>query len=133
MQIWLNTNIEVHHFIPEKYWKDNYSSVKEMIQQSEIYVFEDDITNQILGFIGLENNYIAGIFVEKAYRSKGIGKQLLDYVKKFKSILRLSVYQKNLQAIAFYHREQFTVQSENTDYSTNERELIMEWHKQVLS
>ncbi len=129
MKIWLDTNIKAHNFIPEEYWKSNYAAVKEMMPQAEVYVYEDDGTHQIVGFIGLTNHYIAGIFIKEAFQSKGIGKQLLNYVKEIKSEMRLSVYQKNIRATAFYQREQFTIQSENIDYMTKEKELIMVWSR----
>ena len=109
MQIWLDTNINAHSFIPKEYWTDNYAVVKETLPQAEVYVYEEDDIHQIMGFIGLTNNYIAGIFVKEIAQSKGIGKQLLNYVKEFKSVLSLSVYQKNIRAISFYQREKFTI------------------------
>ncbi len=129
MQIWLDTNIKAHSFIPQNYWIDNYAMVKDILPQAEIYVYEDDNTNQIDGFIGLTNNYVEGIFVREDIQSKGIGKQLLNYAKEIKSSLRLSVYQKNTRAIAFYQREQFVIRSVNIDDSTNEKEFIMTWSK----
>lgn len=129
MQIWLETNIKAHNFIPKDYWTDNYAIVKDLLPQAEIYVYEDDDTNQIDGFIGLTDNYIQGIFVREALQSRGIGKQLLDYVKKIKSNMSLSVYRKNTRAISFYRRERFVVRSENIDGSTNEKEFIMTWSK----
>lgn len=129
MQIWLDTNIEAHKFIQKEYWTNNYTAVKEMLPQAEVYVYEDDNTHQIIGFIGLTNNYIAGIFIKEASRSKGIGKQLLSYVKELKSVLRLRVYQKNIRAVSFYLREQFIIQSESMDDNTNEKEFIMNWSK----
>ena len=86
---------------------------------------------QIDGFIGLTENHIEGIFVAKAARSKGIGKALLDYAKSRRPRLDLSVYQKNERALAFYQREQFTVQSEGIDEDTNEAELQMLWSRQA--
>ena len=129
MQIWLDTNINAHSFIPKEYWIDNYAVVKEILPQAEVYVYEEDDLHQIIGFIGLTNNYIAGVFVKEAAQSKGIGKQLLNYVKEFKSVLSLSVYQKNIRAISFYQREKFTIQSESVDDCTNEKEFIMDWSK----
>lgn len=129
MQIWLDANIKVHSFIPKDYWTDNYAMVKEILPQAEIYVCEDSDTNQIDGFIGLTDNYIEGIFVREYMRSRGIGKQFLDFAKEIKSSLRLSVYQKNTRAIAFYQREQFVIRSESIDDSTNEKEFIMTWSK----
>lgn len=105
MQIWFDTNIKAHHFISRQYWIDNYEMVKDILPKKEIYVYEDDNTNQINGFIGLMDNYIAGIFVNKNNQSRGIGKQLLDYVKEIKETLNLSVYQKNIRAISFYQRD----------------------------
>lgn len=129
MQIWLDTNIKAHSFIPQKYWTDNYAVVKDILPQAEIYAYEDDNTSQIGGFIGLMDNYIEGIFVREAIQSKGIGKQLLNYAKEIKSSLRLNVYQKNTRAITFYQREQFVIRSEIIDDSTNEKEFIMTWSK----
>lgn len=129
MQIWLDTNIKAHSFIPQKYWTDNYAVVKDILPQAEIYAYEDDNTSQIGGFIGLTDNYIEGIFVREAIQSKGIGKQLLNYAKEIKSSLRLNVYQKNTRAITFYQREQFVIRSEIIDDSTNEKEFIMTWSK----
>ncbi|WP_278452493.1 GNAT family N-acetyltransferase [Thomasclavelia spiroformis] len=129
MQIWFDTNIKAHHFISRQYWIDNYEMVKGILPKKEIYVYEDDNTNQINGFIGLMDNYIAGIFVNKNNQSRGIGKQLLDYVKEIKETLNLSVYQKNIRAISFYQREQFIIQSEHIDNDNNEKEFIMTWNK----
>lgn len=127
MQIWLDTNIMAHRFIPAEYWKDNYETVSQLLPQAEVYVYEDDATGQIFGFIGLTGNYIAGIFVKEEVQSRGIGKRLLCYVKSVKSNLSLSVYQKNIRAVRFYHREQFALQSERMDDSTGEKEYIMVW------
>ena len=129
MQIWLDTNIQAHNFISPDYWRNNFDMVRKMLPYSEIYVYEDEYSNQIDGFIGLNDNYIEGIFVKEATQSKGIGKQLLDYVKKFKSTLNLRVYRKNKKAVKFYLREKFSIQSENAGVNTGEKEFIMAWNR----
>lgn len=126
--IWLDTNIKAHDFIPAQYWHSNFDMVKEMFLQAEIYVYEDK--KNIQGFIGLSNKYIEGIFVSGKVQSKGIGKLLLDFVKDRKEELHLSVYQKNIRAIRFYQRENFQIQCENLDKNTGEKEYVMIWkHK----
>ena len=40
--IWLKTNLKAHYFISNRYWTSNYELVKEMVSQSEVYVFEAD-------------------------------------------------------------------------------------------
>lgn len=129
MQIWLDTNIKAHDFIPKEYWENNYEIIKEILPDAEIYVHEDDTAGFVDGFIGLTDNNIAGIFVKEDKQSKGIGKQLLNYVKNIKPNISLSVYQKNTKAVRFYKREQFKIVSENVDDITNEKEFIMEWNK----
>lgn len=125
-EIWLDTNIKAHDFIPEKYWKDNFNMVKDMFPRSEIYIYENG--KIIQGFIGMENDYIAGIFVSSEAQSQGIGKVLLDFVKTKKEKLRLNVYQKNTRAIQFYQREGFKIQNENLDINSGEKEYMMTWN-----
>lgn len=126
MKIWLDGNEDAHPFIPPNYWKSNYSMVEEQLLQAEVFVYERD--GEIQGFIGIVESYIAGIFVDKKYRSLGVGKQLLDYVKRKYQALSLSVYQKNERAAAFYFREGFSILSEELDEATGEKEYIMSWH-----
>lgn len=126
-KIWLDTNIKTHDFIPTKYWQDNSEIVKEMFLQAEIYVYENENTNKIQGFIGLSDNYIEGIFVCSENQSKGIGKQLLEFVKKDKKELKLNVYEKNIRAVEFYKREGFKIYNEDIDVDTGEKEYLMIW------
>ena len=53
--------------------------VKELLLQATVYVYEDNY--EIQGFIGMNSEYIEGIFVSEAMQSQGIGKILLNYVK----------------------------------------------------
>lgn len=123
--IWLKTNLKAHYFIPEQYWTNNYEVVKEMLPQVDVYVYEDD--KIIQGFIGINDEYIEGIFVSDEMQSRGIGKMLLDYIKDKKDRLQLKVYQKNVRAMSFYQREGFTIQSEGMDEFTGEKEYVMNW------
>ena len=125
--IWLHTNKKAHDFIAETYWDEHFEMVEGMLGDAEIYVFEEQ--GQIKGFVGLDGEYIAGIFVREKEQSLGIGKQLLDFVKSLKGQLKLNVYQKNERAIKFYTREQFEIQDEQSDEATGEAEYLMLWKK----
>lgn len=127
-KIWLDTNREAHDFIPGSYWENHYLVVKEMLLQAEVYVYEAE--QEIRGFVGLDDTYIAGIFVRSKDQSLGIGTQLLNFVKERKEELSLRVYQKNENAIRFYQREAFQVQEEGIDEDTKEKEYLMIWRKQ---
>lgn len=123
--IWLETNIKAHDFISTEYWKSNFDRVKEMLLQAELYVYESE--GSIQGFIGLSDEYIAGLFVSNQAQSHGIGKCLLNFVKDQKRKLSLSVYQKNIRAIRFYQREGFVIQCEKIDDHSGEKEYVMTW------
>lgn len=83
MNIWLHSNIEAHSFISRDYWVGNYNLVEQMLPKSDIYVYYQN--DEIIGFLGLDNNYIAGIFVKKESRNKGIGRELLNEARKEKT------------------------------------------------
>lgn len=126
-ELWLDTNLKAHDFIPAQYWRGNYDLVKEMLSQAEVYVYEDG--QKIQGFIGLDGDYIEGIFVSDEMQSQGIGKALVDFIKAQKTKLRLNVYQKNVRAIYFYQKEGFEIQGEGLDEATGEKDYEMLWRK----
>lgn len=126
-EIWLDTNRKAHAFIPASYWESNFASVKEMLPQAEVYVYEND--KGIQAFLGLSGEYIEGIFVSEGAQSRGIGKCLLDCAKDRKPALRLNVYQKNVRAIRFYRREGFQIRRSGLDAATGEPDCEMIWRR----
>ena len=127
MQIWKNENIKAHKFIPKEYWERNYDFVKDVLPSAEIYVYR--IKEEIIGFVGLRNNYLEGIFVDSNNQAKGVGTTLLNKAKESKNCLILHVYKKNINAINFYKKNDFIITSENTDKSTEQIEYTMTWNK----
>lgn len=127
MEIWKNENIKAHQFIQKEYWESNYSYVKEALPNAEIYVYA--VESEVIGFIGLNQNYIEGIFVNTNNQCNGIGTLLLNKVKENRDTLTLSVYKKNMNAIKFYKKNNFVITSESIDKDTNEIEFIMTWSK----
>ena len=123
-EIWLTANRNAHAFIPAAYWESHLDFVKNMLPQTEVYVYE---TNQtIQGFIGINGESIEGIFVANEMQSHGIGKLLLDFLKEKKTKLSLDVYQKNTRAIRFYQREGFQIQCEGLDTCSTSVEIEFE-------
>lgn len=126
MTIWFESNMDSHDFINPDYWKEKCNEVRSMIPQAEVYVYETD--SIIKGFIGLDGDYIAGIFVDKLYRSEGIGTALIDFAKKIRNRLVLSVYEKNKPAVKFYEKSGFIIESTGTDNDTLQIEYTMLWN-----
>ena len=78
-------------------------------------------------WIGLNDEYVEGIFVSGEMQSQGIGKILLNYAKDKRNKLHLNVYQKNARAISFYKREGFEIQHSGLDEATGEKDYVMTW------
>lgn len=125
MQLWLEGNLDAHGFVSVDYWTSNAPVVRELLVQAELTVCELD--GVIQGFVGMQDDYLAGIFVDKTYRSAGVGKQLLDHVKKTHPAFSLNVYQRNERAVAFYLREGLSVVEESVDPDTGETDCTMAW------
>ena len=127
MEIWKNENIRTHNFISKEYWKNNYEYVKDILPNADIDVY---IMNEnIVGFIGVDNDYIEGIFIDINNQHNGIGTSLLNKIKEEKEKLNLSVYKKNINAIKFYKKNGFIITGESIDKNTDEIEYTMTWKK----
>lgn len=124
MKIWLEVNIDAHSFIPKEYWINNYELVKQLLPNSNVYVFHEN--NIVKGFIGIiEEGYIAGIFVKKEHQREGIGNKLIEYSKSKYKHLTLDVYAKNEKALNFYYKNNFKVVDNKLNEETNELEYTL--------
>lgn len=125
MQIWLNGNLFAHPFVDSNYWYSNIELVSQQILQADVYIYKQD--QAILGFIGLVDDYIAGIFVDQQVQSQGIGKALLHYVQQNHSTLTLHVFAQNKRAYQFYCRQGFSIVEQNKEPQTHALEYTMQW------
>lgn len=83
----------------------------------------------ILGFIGLQNDYIAGIFICNDAQHQGLGTALLATAQADHHQLQLNVYVANRPAIAFYHYHGFRVIDQANDQATQQPEYTMQWQR----
>lgn len=127
MALWLASNFQGHPFILETYWLENQALVREMLPQSRLFIQEKN--GEIIGFLGLMDTLIAGIFVKEECQKQGIGKALLEKVKIEVEELSLHVYKKNSSAQKFYLGQGFQVVAEDFDEDTKEIEYRMVWKK----
>ena len=92
VQIWLESNRQAHSFIEADYWEKNKEEVRKMLPHSLIQVAE--IEGNIVGFIGMNETKIEGLFVNCNFQSRGIGHSLIEWAKTRNEVLTLNVYQK---------------------------------------
>ena len=126
--LWLDTNLEAHAFIDATYFTDRLSLVTMALSRAEIYVCTDS-TSLIRGFIGLEGEEVAGLFVRQGCRGAGVGKALLDKAKSLRARLTLSVYDLNPRALKFYVREGFKCAGHGYDEDSQAYFTELSWKR----
>ncbi|WP_461226258.1 GNAT family N-acetyltransferase [Lacticaseibacillus suihuaensis] len=126
MAIWLSSNLEAHAFVPASYWRDNAAAVRQALPAATLYVASDAGT--IIGFAGVQGDYLAGLFVAAQARDRGVGHQLMAALQAAYPRLWLSAFAQNLGAVRFYRREGFTVtQAQAAADVPDQEELEMTW------
>ena len=123
LTLWREGNLQAHPFIPPEYWLSHESEVRTQLPQADVFVWEEN--GEVLGFLGLWEQDIAGLFVRSGARSRGIGKALLGFAKMNHRRLTLRVYLRNTRAFAFYRREGFFPVETQIDPETGETEYKM--------
>ena len=128
-EIWLQASLAAHDFISSDFWHANAESMRsKYLPSSENLIYVEN--DKILGFISLQKNNVAALFVTPEAQGRGIGKTLLDQAKKSHDTLSLAVYERNSRSVSFYSHQGFVVLQSRTDPHTGETELIMQLNSQ---
>lgn len=122
MAIWLAENCRAHGFIPESYWLDHHEAVAAALTEAELYIYVSE-TGKILGFAGVVDGYLAGLFVTHDYQHQGIGQRIMSDILANEPTLMLDVYEKNTQALNFYLKQGFQITDSQEQSETEEKEL----------
>ena len=127
MRIWYDGNLEAHDFVDKNYWERNFGYVKRSLPESEVYVYEID--GYVVGFVGIDEGYIAGLFVDREYRGVGIGTKLIDYVKELYDFFTLHVFENNYGAVTFYENRGLIKKEESVHEDLGEVEYLMYYRR----
>lgn len=129
MRIWKDATIKAHAFIPEEYWNESYSVVKEeYIPIAETYVYVDN--DVIKGFVSIiDQSFIGAIFVDTKFQGEGIGSQLINHVVSRYNSLELAVYKDNDRSVYFYKKIGFQALREERNKETDKIEIIMRYNR----
>lgn len=75
----------------------------------------------------LDSRFVGALFVAPGATRQGIGRALLDEVKRHYAWLSLEVYQKNESAVSFYHAQGFRIEDCAWQDDTQHPTWIMRW------
>ncbi|SFO88487.1 putative acetyltransferase [Chitinophaga sp. YR627] len=99
--VWEKSVRATHHFLQE----EDIQYYKPLILNTYLDAVELRCarnTEGIAGFVGVAENNIEMLFIDPAYRGKGVGKQLLDYAIRTLHAGKVDVNEQNEQAVGFY-------------------------------
>jgi len=101
--LWLDACEKVHGFLGAQVLQRQQALVAEhYLPGSETWVAVSGGAQ--LGFIGLLDDFIGGLFVDPGAQRQGVGRALVDFAQTLKGQLWLDVYEANAAARGFYAR-----------------------------
>lgn len=99
--IWYRASIEAHAFLGQDLLRKQQKLIEDVyLEKSETFVAV--LEHRPVGFIGLLDSFIGGLFVDPCYQGHGIGRRLISHALARKGKLSLEVYADNIRACAFY-------------------------------
>lgn len=114
--IWYDASKQAHPFLGTKRLQEQRALTESVyLPNSETWVACK--VGEPVGFIGLLDTLIGGLFVEPTLQGGGVGRALIAHALKLKGELSLEVYADNQKAVAFYQRLGFEETSRRAEDS----------------
>ena len=128
LDVWSKASSLAHAFLDPGFVEKVKKDMRELyIPGSETWVYEE--AGSIIGFIGMQENEIGGLFVRPDQHSKGIGTKLVNFIIEFHDELEVEVFKDNDIGRAFYDRYGFKVMNESIHEATGFELLRMKFNK----
>jgi putative acetyltransferase len=109
VEVWEASVRATHHFLTDADIQYIKSLVEDDLAQVETLLGVRDGDGQVVGFIGVEGDEVAALFIHPAWRGQGIGRRLFTYAVETLGATRVDVNEQNDQAMGFYRRMGFEV------------------------
>ena len=101
LQIWLDASRVGHPFLGEETLQEQLPRLRDVyIPHADNWVAEEE--GAILGFIGMIDDHVGGLFVAPDAHRRGVGRRLVEHAARRLGALTVEVYEQNRSACAFY-------------------------------
>lgn len=127
MKIWHEGNLEAHDFVDPAYWDKSRSYVRRMLGEVDVYVYESN--GRVVGFMGMDGEYLEGLFVHRDFRGLGFGTRMIEWVKAENDYFTLHVFKKNYGAYTFYRNRGLLIRDLEINEDLGEEEYLMYYRR----
>jgi putative acetyltransferase len=122
MSVWYEASSLAHPFLEDDFVEKATKDLRDIyIPNTETWVYENN--NAVIGFISMLGNEIGGLFVTPSNHCKGIGTQLVNFIKELHGELEVEVFEKNAIGRAFYEKYGF-VQIKRYYHSESNNDIL---------
>jgi len=109
-EVWEASVRATHHFLKEEDILFFKPRIAEYLKQVDAFCIKNK-ENNICGFVGVADKNIEMLFIHPSERGKGLGKRFLGYAMNELSADKVDVNEQNEQALRFYEKMGFKVES----------------------
>lgn len=113
LKVWESSVRATHHFLSDEEILEIKKYVPEALGGISHLIVETDENENLIAFMGIEDNKLEMLFIASLYMGKGIGKKLLLYGIEYYNVNDLAVNEDNLGAKGFYEHMGFKVYQRN--------------------
>jgi putative acetyltransferase len=126
LDVWYQASTLAHPFLDSAFVEKVKKDMREMyIPNSETWVYEEG--GKVIGFIGMMENEIGGLFVLPAHHSRGVGTALVNFILAQHKELEVEVFKENKIGRAFYDRFGFETFKEEMNEESQQLVLRMSY------
>jgi putative acetyltransferase len=101
LNVWASASAVAHSFLSDEFVAAERRNIAEKhLPAAETWVWV--AAGRIAGFIAMVGNEIGGLFVDPQLHGRGIGRCLVDHVRKLHDQLEVEVFAENQLGRAFY-------------------------------
>ncbi len=130
IDIWYKSSTIAHPFLENDFVEKVKKDMREIyIPKAKTWVYEEN--NELVGFISMLGNEVAGLFVNPNQQTKGIGTQLVDFVAKLNNELEVEVFEKNKIGRSFYEKYGFIFIKNYFDKTSNQEILRLKFKNKI--
>jgi len=109
--IWREAVDATHHFLAPSDRQSIDGIVQHFLPNSELWLAVDD-DDRAMGFMLLEADHMAALFVAPAFHGAGVGRSLVEHALRLQPVIRTEVNEQNARMPGFYERLGFSAKEQ---------------------